>query len=115
MVVNLFYLPGSLAGAFLSDMMGPKLCLGVFVLLQGLVGFLMSGLYPILAQPQNIGAFIVVFGIFLALGEVGPGDNIGLVAAKTSSTAIRGQYYGVAAAMGKIGQSLFCVTLFFFL
>src|SRR5947209_20265308 len=41
--------------------------------------------------------------IFLALGEVGPGDNIGLVASKTSATCIRGQYYGIAAAVGKIG------------
>ena len=41
--------------------------------------------------------------IFLSLGELGPGDNIGLVAAKTSATSIRGQYYGTAAAMGKIG------------
>lgn len=41
--------------------------------------------------------------IFLALGEFGPGDNIGLVAAKTSATAIRGQYYSYAAAIGKIG------------
>ena len=41
--------------------------------------------------------------IFLSLGEAGPGDNIGLVASKTSATAIRGQYYAIAAAMGKIG------------
>ena len=37
------------------------------------------------------------------LGELGPGDNIGLVASKTSATSIRGQYYGIAAAFGKIG------------
>ena len=102
-VVNLFYLPGSFAGAFLSDWMGPKLCLAVFVFAQGVIGFLMAGLYPILDSPQNVGGFVVIFGVFLALGEVGPGDNIGLVASKTSATAIRGQYYGVAAAMGKIG------------
>jgi MFS family permease len=34
---------------------------------------------------------------------VGPGDNIGLIASKTSPTAIRGRYYAVAAAFGKIG------------
>lgn len=39
----------------------------------------------------------------MSLGELGPGDNIGLLASKTSATAIRGQYYGVAAAVGKIG------------
>ena len=43
------------------------------------------------------------FGIFTSFGEFGPGDNIGLLASKTSATAIRGQYYGIAAAIGKIG------------
>lgn len=31
------------------------------------------------------------------------GDNIGLVASKTSATAFRGKYYAFAAAMGKVG------------
>ncbi|MCJ1411383.1 hypothetical protein MMC19_005472 [Ptychographa xylographoides] len=102
-VINLFYVPGALAGAFISDWIGPRQCLAWGVLAQGLVGFLMSGLYPILNQPQNVAGFVVIYGIFLALGEVGPGDNIGLVASKTSATAIRGQYYAIAAASGKIG------------
>src|ERR1700753_2209777 len=37
------------------------------------------------------------------LGEMGPGDNIGLVASKSCATGIRGQYYAIAAATGKIG------------
>ncbi|PIG89487.1 MFS phospholipid transporter (Git1) [Aspergillus arachidicola] len=53
--------------------------------------------------PKNVAGFVVVFGIFSALGEFGPGDNIGLCAAKSSATAIRGQYYAIAAAAGKIG------------
>ena len=43
------------------------------------------------------------FGIFTAFGEFGPGNNTGLLASKTSATSIRGQYYGIAAAIGKIG------------
>ncbi|KAI9807559.1 MAG: hypothetical protein M1825_005499 [Sarcosagium campestre] len=100
---NFFYIPGAIAGAFLSDIIGPRACLGYGVLLQGLVGFIMAGAYPQLAQPARIGGFVVIFGIFSALGELGPGDNIGLVASKTSATAVRGKYYGIAAAMGKIG------------
>jgi hypothetical protein len=42
-------------------------------------------------------------GLFLTFGEFGPGDNIGLMAAKVSATCIRGQFYGLAAAVGKIG------------
>ncbi|KAF5719706.1 GIT1 [Fusarium mundagurra] len=51
----------------------------------------------------QIAAFAVVFGIFQALGELGPGNNIGLLAAKTCATGVRGRYYGIAAAVGKIG------------
>lgn len=102
-VINLFYLPGAIGGAFLSDILGPRLALGSFVLAQGIVGFIMSGCYPYLDKSSTVGGFVVVYGIFLSLGEAGPGDNIGLVASKTSATAIRGQYYAIAAAMGKIG------------
>ena len=42
-------------------------------------------------------------GLFLTFGEFGPGDNIGLMSAKLSATCIRGQFYGIAAAIGKIG------------
>ena len=102
-IVNVFYLPGAIGGAFLSDMIGPKLALGSFVLAQGIVGFIMSGCYPYLDKSSTVAGFVVVYGVFLSLGEAGPGDNIGLVASKTSATAIRGQYYSIAAAMGKIG------------
>ncbi|KAL4798600.1 major facilitator superfamily domain-containing protein [Aspergillus venezuelensis] len=102
-VIYLFYVPGSVAGAFASDWLGPRKTLAIGVGLQGVVGFIMSGCYEYLNTPKNVAGFVVVYGIFLALGEFGPGDNIGLCAAKTSATAIRGQYYGIAAAAGKIG------------
>lgn len=102
-LVNAFYLPGAIAGAYISDWIGPRRALYIFVFLQGLVGFLMAGLYGILDKKANVAGFVVIYGIFLSLGEAGPGDNIGLVASKTSATAIRGQYYAIAAACGKIG------------
>jgi hypothetical protein len=46
---------------------------------------------------------MLAFRLFLSFGELGPGDNIGLIASKTSATAVRGQYYGIAAAIGKVG------------
>ncbi|KAF2837477.1 hypothetical protein M501DRAFT_1006549 [Patellaria atrata CBS 101060] len=69
----------------------------------GIVGFIMAGCYAPLSKPSNAAGFVVVYGLILALGEVGPGDNIGLVASKTSATAIRGRCYGIAAAIGKVG------------
>lgn len=102
-LVNFFYLPGAILGSFTSDWMGPRKALGIFVVCQGILGFIMSGCYEYLKMPQNIAGFVVVYGLFLALGEMGPGDNIGLVASKTCATGIRGQYYAIAAACGKIG------------
>ncbi|KFH43148.1 metabolite transport protein -like protein [Hapsidospora chrysogenum ATCC 11550] len=100
-VINMFYLPGSLAGAFVSDALGPKYTLALGVSVQACIGYIMAGLYGKLSQ--NIAAFAVVYGIFLSLGEFGPGNNIGLLAAKTCATGVRGRYYGIAAAVGKIG------------
>ncbi|KAK7755087.1 glycerophosphoinositol permease [Diatrype stigma] len=102
-VINLFYLPGTIFGAFVSDWLGPRYTLVLGVTLQAIVGFIMAGVYAHLSQPSLVGAFAVVYGIFLTLGELGPGNNIGLLAAKTCATGIRGQYYGFAAAVGKIG------------
>lgn len=102
-LIYLFYLPGCIGGSFASDWFGPKLTLGFGVLAQGIVGFIMAGVYSYLARAENVAGFVIVYGIFLALGEFGPGDNIGLIASKTCATAVRGQYYGIAAALGKVG------------
>jgi hypothetical protein len=102
-VINLFYIPGTMLGAPFSDWVGPRWALITGVTAQAIVGYGMAGGYAHLAQPSNVAGFAVVYGIFLSLGELGPGNNIGLIAAKTSATGVRGQYYGVAAAVGKIG------------
>ncbi|KIM54389.1 hypothetical protein SCLCIDRAFT_31167 [Scleroderma citrinum Foug A] len=100
-VINLFYIPGTVIGAFIIDYLGPKTTMIFGLLAQAIIGFIMSGLYSSLTK--HIGAFAVVYGIFLSFGEVGPGNCLGVLAAKTGPTAVRGQYYGFAAAVGKIG------------
>jgi len=100
-VTNLFYIPGTVIGAFVLDYVGPKYCQIIGLLLQAIVGFIMSGLYTPLTR--HIGGFAVVYGLFLTFGEFGPGNCLGLLAAKSGPTAIRGQFYGTAAAIGKIG------------
>jgi hypothetical protein len=52
---------------------------------------------------SKIAAFAVLYGIFLSFGELGPGNCLGLLASKLGPTAVRGQFYGTAAAIGKIG------------
>lgn len=55
--------------------MGPRFALSTFVACQGAVGFIMSGCYGYLREPANIGGFVVIYGIFLMLGEMGPGGK----------------------------------------
>ncbi|KAI5120117.1 hypothetical protein M0805_002201 [Coniferiporia weirii] len=100
-VINLFYMPGTLIGAFIVDYLGPKNTMILGLLCQAVIGFIMSGLYERLTK--HIGAFAVVYGIFLSFGELGPGNCLGMLAAKSGPTAVRGQYYGFAAAVGKVG------------
>lgn len=108
-VLNLFSLPGDIIGAVVCDYLGPRVTLAFGLLLQTTVGFIMAGLYPTLIN--HIAAFVVVYGLFQTLGCFGPGNNIGLLAAKTSATPVRGVYYGIAAATGKLGA--FCGTYAF--
>ncbi|KAJ5205081.1 uncharacterized protein N7498_005960 [Penicillium cinerascens] len=50
--------------------------------------------------------FIVFYGIFLTLGEVGPGSTIVLTASESFPTAIRGHAVGLAAAWSKAGAAI---------
>lgn len=100
-VINLFYMPGTILGAFVVDYLGPKYTMITGLLLQAVIGFIMSGAYGPLTK--HIGAFAVVYGIFLSFGELGPGNCLGLLAGKSGPTAVRGQYYATAAAIGKVG------------
>ncbi|GJJ71234.1 hypothetical protein EMPS_03584 [Entomortierella parvispora] len=106
LLLNFFYLPGSISGALAADRIGRKktMTLGFFV--QGVLGILMGCFYKDLLNKFPL--FVVLYGIFMMFGEFGPGDMLGLVSAEIYPTAIRGTAYGWSAAIGKFGA--FCGT-----
>jgi MFS family permease len=61
-VINVFYIPGAFIGAFLSDWIGPKYCLIAGVLAQGIIGFIMTGIYSYLDTAKHVAGFVVVYG-----------------------------------------------------
>lgn len=61
-VINVFYVPGSLIGAFFSDWYGPRNTLAVGVFIQGAIGLIMTGCYPYLDTNKYVGAFVVLYG-----------------------------------------------------
>lgn len=62
-MINLFYIPGTVFGAFVSDWIGPRYTLALGVTLQAIIGFIMAGAYDKIAQPHVVGAFAVVYGM----------------------------------------------------
>ncbi|KAL1411325.1 glycerophosphoinositol permease [Vanrija albida] len=101
-LINAFYCPGAFIGAFLSDWLGPKRCMVFGLVMQAIFGFALSGAYNYFKA--RTAGFAVFYGIFLCWGEIGPGNNVPLFAAKAiGPTAARAQIYSIAAASGKVG------------
>ncbi|KAI8983938.1 major facilitator superfamily domain-containing protein [Mycotypha africana] len=100
-----FYLPGCLAGAYSVDKLGRRKTLAFGLMAQGIVGMILGGVYEPLSK-NCMPMFIIMYGIFLALGEYGPGPTMGLNAMEMFPTAVRGTCYGIAAAVGKVGATV---------
>ncbi|KAL2831850.1 major facilitator superfamily domain-containing protein [Aspergillus pseudoustus] len=103
-VINCFYLPGCILGGLLMDRIGRKQTMTLGFLLWAVWGFILGGaLHPI----QSVfPLFVVMYGIFQALGEMGPGVSTFLCAAESFPTPLRGHFLGLAAAVGKAGASI---------
>lgn len=70
-VINAFYIPGPFIGGLLSDRIGRRKTMALGFALQGILGFILGGLNK---QILNVfPLFVVMYGVFLTLGEVGPG------------------------------------------
>jgi MFS family permease len=103
-VVLTFYLPGCVVGGYLMDKIGRKNTMALGFLVQALLGFILGGA---LKQIQSVFAlFVVLYGIFVALGEMGPGVATILCAAESYPTPLRGHLLGLSAAIGKAGAAI---------
>ncbi|KAJ3087893.1 Plasma membrane permease, mediates uptake of glycerophosphoinositol and glycerophosphocholine [Physocladia obscura] len=104
LLLSLFSLPGVLLGSWCVDKIGRKYTMAIGFVLSGTFGLLLGGFYD---QLQNqIGGFIVLYGLFLSSANFGPGDCLGLTAAESFPTSIRGVLYGLCAAIGKAGAAV---------
>ncbi|KAF2093224.1 MFS general substrate transporter [Rhizodiscina lignyota] len=103
-LINCFYVPGSPIGGYICDKIGRRKTMALGFGLQAILGFILGGAYlPI----QNVfPLFIVMYGIFLMLGEVGPGATVILTASECFPTSIRGQMMGFVSAWSKAGAAI---------
>ncbi|BEI92764.1 uncharacterized protein CcaverHIS019_0503920 [Cutaneotrichosporon cavernicola] len=101
----LAFLPfGCLVGGVLMDVIGRKQTQALGFIVTGIIGFILGG---VLGKIQNHpAAFIVVYGLFLAAAEAGPGVATLLISGEVYPTALRGHMLGLSAAFGKAGAAI---------
>ncbi|KAH8805298.1 major facilitator superfamily domain-containing protein [Xylogone sp. PMI_703] len=103
-VINCFYLPGCILGGLLMDRIGRKQTMTLGFMLWGVWGFILGGALKPIQSVFTL--FVVMYGIFNALGEMGPGVATFLCSAESFPTPLRGHYLGFAAAVGKAGAAI---------
>ena len=73
-VINCFYIPGPFIGGYLSDRIGRRQTMALGFGLQAILGFILGGANK---QIQSVlPLFIVLYGLFLTMGEIGPGRYV---------------------------------------
>ncbi|KAH4216457.1 hypothetical protein HBI06_231180 [Parastagonospora nodorum] len=103
-VLNAFYLPGPFIGGYLSGRIGRRKTQCVGYTLQAILGFVLGGAG---VQIQTVfPLFIVLYGIFLTLGEVGPGSTVVITATEPFPTSVRGHTMGFISAFSKAGAAI---------
>lgn len=101
LLLGIIALPGVFIGAYLNDVIGRK-----YTIMLGFSGYIIFGLSVGLAYEKvskTAPLFIVLYGLMMSLGNLGPGDGMGLVSSESYATPIRGTCYGLSAAIGKVG------------
>lgn len=86
------------------DRIGRKQTMTLGFACWAVLGFIIGGA---LAPIQSIlPLFIVLYGLFNAFGEMGPGVATFLCGAESFPTPLRGHFLGLAAAVGKAGSAI---------
>lgn len=101
LLLGIIAIPGVIVGAYLCDKIGRKYTLAI-----GFSGYIVFGLIIGLAFDKIkkiTGLFIVFYGLMMSMGNLGPGDMMGLTSSESFATPIRGTCYGISAAIGKVG------------
>ncbi|KAJ4861865.1 sugar transporter domain-containing protein [Trichoderma breve] len=103
-LINCFYIPGPFLGGYLSDRIGRRQTMALGFAMQAILGFILGGAIGPIQTVFPL--FVVLYGIFLTLGEVGPGSTVVLTASECFPTSIRGQMMGFISAWSKAGAAI---------
>ncbi|KAJ7191561.1 inorganic phosphate transporter [Mycena pura] len=103
-LINAFSFPGCLVGGLIIDKLGRRNTQALGFAVQGVLGMILGGaLGPI---RNHVAAFVVLYGLFGAAAEVGPGIATIIISGEVYPTALRGHLFGLSAAWGKVGAAI---------
>ena len=94
-------LPGIFIGAAMCEWVGRKRTMMI-----GFAGFLVFGVIIGAAFEQLeaiLPLFVVFYGLFQCVGHMGPGTMIGLLTTESYATGVRGTFYALSLAFGRVG------------
>jgi MFS family permease len=107
-LINVFAVPGGIVGGLIGDKIGRKKTLIFGFALQSIMGFILAGA---IRQIQTIPAlFLVLYGVFLFLGECGPGSTVFVISVESYPTVIRGLMIGLSGAFAKAAGAICKLT-----
>lgn len=101
LLLGVLAIPGVIVGAWLCDRIGRRNTLAA-----GFAGYIVFGLVIgcLFSRIKKIvPLFIIFYGFMMSMGNLGPGDMMGLTLSESFATPIRGTAYGLSAALGKVG------------
>lgn len=104
LLLGMIAIPGVIIGGFLCEKIGRK-----YTMMVGFSGYLIFGLIVGCAYPQIqkiVPLFIIFYGLMNSMGNLGPGDMLGLTSSEAYATGVRGTCYGLSAAVGKAGAAI---------
>lgn len=101
LLLGVIAIPGVFVGAYLCDKIGRRNTMAI-----GFSGYIIFGLIIGCAFDKIkkiTPLFIIFYGLMLSMGNLGPGNMMGLTSSESFATPIRGTCYGISAAIGKVG------------
>lgn len=101
LLLGVIAIPGVVVGAYLCDRIGRRNTMAL-----GFSGYIVFGLiigcsFDKIKKITPL--FIIFYGLMMSMGNLGPGDMMGLTSSESFATPIRGTCYGISAAIGKVG------------
>ncbi|KAH9839082.1 major facilitator superfamily domain-containing protein [Rhodofomes roseus] len=101
LLLVVFALSGSLAGAMVCDTIGRR-----NLILVSFVGYVIFALIIGCAYDRLLNVtplLVVLYALMLFMGNLGPGNLLSLIASESYPSNVRGSFYGVTAAFGTAG------------